>query len=255
MTDSENEKRKRITPPERGGTKDKARSIISLAIQQIPMVGPSIDGLADKFIPTEEEKSREAWESEISERTNEHSDEFDRYESMSPTKETLTGLAANLIVVMLQECPDGMAGKEYQLDNLCVLFPKEEPSSVEAAVMDLKVLGLIDSRDWIGGSAFMLNDDAYEQLDYQIMGWNTREDAIVVAQLMLSEETGHAPDLHEKTGWDRRRFNPAFQLLLPLFPDGRIRGVMQPDYPKMGVVLIAEDLAALRRWIGKEEGV
>jgi hypothetical protein len=60
---------------------------------------------------------------------------------------------------------------------------------------------------------------------------------------------GHAPNLHFKSGWEKRRFNPAFRYLLPLFADGRVRRVIQPDYPSLGVVIAAEDRAALRRFV------
>ena len=73
------------------------------------------------------------------------------------------------------------------------------------------------------------------------MGWDTASDAVEIARLMLAEDTGDAPTLHEKTGWCRRRFNPAFRLLLPLFPDGRIRKVIQPDYVTLGVSFAQED--------------
>jgi len=85
------------------------------------------------------------------------------------------------------------------------------------------------------------------------MGWDTDADSIEIARLMLAEDTGHAPELHERTGWTKRRFNPAFRLLLPMFPDGRVRKVLQPDYPSLGVVMADEDRAKLRRLVAKAE--
>ncbi|NTF51012.1 hypothetical protein [Rhizobium rhizogenes] len=136
--------------------------------------------------------------------------------------------------------------------QLCAFFPEDSPSSVEGADFDLKTLGPLRSRDWIGGWSVALEEDAYAELDGQMMGWDTNADAIAIARFMLSENTGHAPDLHTKTGWPLRRFNPAFRCLLPIFPDGRTREV-QSEYVVLGVVFDGEDRAKLRRLVAKAE--
>ena len=50
-------------------------------------------------------------------------------------------------------------------------------------------------------------------------------------------------------GWERRRFNPAFALLIPCVHDGRVRKSLQDDYPTMGILLADEDLVELRRYV------
>jgi len=60
---------------------------------------------------------------------------------------------------------------------------------------------------------------------------------------------GRASDLEAASGWERRRFNPPFALLIPSIHDGRVRKSIQNDYPTMGVILADEDVVALQRYV------
>lgn len=157
------------------------------------------------------------------------------------------------MVRIARDCPDGLGNMHYNLDELCALFPAEERQAVEDAAFDLKTLGLLKSRNWIGGWSLSMAHGTYEQVDAQVMDWDTKADAVDIARLMVGGNSGHAPDLIAKAGWPKRRFNPAFRLLLALFPDGQVRRVIQPDYPSLGVVLTPESKAMLRRYIAKSE--
>jgi hypothetical protein len=93
----------------------------------------------------------------------------------------------------------------------------------------------------------------YEQVDHQVMGWqsSTEEDARTLAKLLLEDEARERTEtLHAASGWEKRRFNPAFQALLRLIPDGRVSGEIQADYPARSLSLIPEDWAALRTFAG-----
>jgi hypothetical protein len=93
----------------------------------------------------------------------------------------------------------------------------------------------------------------YEEVDHQVMAWgsSTEEDARTLAKLLLEDEARkRTQTLHAASGWEKRRFNPAFRALLRLIPDGRVSGEIQPDYPARSLSLIPEDRAALRRFAG-----
>jgi hypothetical protein len=82
-------------------------------------------------------------------------------------------------------------------------------------------------------------------------GWGSsaEEDARALAKLLLEDEAREwTPTLHAASGWEARRFNPAFQALLRLIPDERVSGEVQPDYPARSLSLIPEDRAALRKF-------
>ncbi|WP_371422599.1 hypothetical protein [Tardiphaga sp.] len=85
------------------------------------------------------------------------------------------------------------------------------------------------------------------------MGWGstTQEDARALAKLLLEDEAREwTPTLHAASGWDLRRFNPAFQALLRHIPEERVSQEVQPDYPARSLSLIPEDRAVLRRFAG-----
>jgi hypothetical protein len=250
MTNQED--RPPIAPPEQNVTGDVLRTVVEGVVEVVPG-GGIITGLLRTSMPSQTERNRAEWERSISERSNEHNDRLDQHQDMLAPTETITGLAAELISRLAQECPDGMSTQDYDLTDLCSLFPEADRQSLKDAVFDLKALGLLKSWDFIGGWRIAIAEEAYAKVDPQVMGWDTEADSIQIARLMLANDTGHAPELHEKTGWTKRRFNPAFRLLLALFPDGRVRKVIQPDYPSLGVVLADEDKAKLRRLVARSE--
>ena len=94
--------------------------------------------------------------------------------------------------------------------------------------------------------------EIYEQIDHQAMGWQstTANDARTLANLLLEDEGRERTSApHAASGWDKRRFNPAFQFLLGQIPDERASGEIQPNYPSSSVFLLEEDNAKLRKFI------
>lgn len=243
------EKNSPITPPLPNPKRELGRTVAESLVELVPG-GNMLTEIWRITHPPKSESDTQSWHEAITTRSNEHDRRLDHHNEMLMPTETVTGLPAQLVVKLLAECPDGLGEKHYQPTELCAFFPEENLAAIEDAVFDLKTLGLLRSRDWIGGWSVALEEYAYEKLDGQIMGWETNADAIEIARLMLSENDGHAPNLHTKTGWSLRRFNPAFRLLLPIFPDGRIRE-LPSQYVALGVLLDGEDRAKLRRLIAK----
>jgi hypothetical protein len=159
-------------------------------------------------------------------------------------------------MVLAKACPDGLCREKFDLDMLCKLLPGTDRESMEDATADLEVIGLINRERFLGNHWYIrLTPAFYPQLDYQIMGWNTVDDAVTVARLLLEgDASGLASDLHQQTGWEKRRFNPAFRTVVERFPEGRISNEIQPDYPSRYVRVLPEDRAALRRFIAAVEG-
>ncbi|MBB3952978.1 hypothetical protein [Aureimonas jatrophae] len=247
MTDPTDPKAPLVAPgahPKR----DAARALIEAAAGTNPVTG-AFARLYQTTHPSKTAQERASWEAATTDRVNEHGEQLDRHEDLLAPKQTITGLPAQLIARLVQDCPDGLGMEFYDREDLCALFPDEAEQVVEDAVYDLKSLGLVRSFDRIGAWSIAIEEDTYRQLDAQLMGWDTDADAVEVAQLMLAGDTGHARTLHEQTGWPKRRFNPAFRSLLPLFPAGRVSRECQADYPTSYVALVAEDKAALRRFL------
>jgi hypothetical protein len=165
-------------------------------------------------------------------------------------KTSLTGVAVTLAVSLAISPGDGMRGHGRTLDDLVSLVPNESPQAVEGAAFDLEALGLVEIRRAIGKFWWLyLTQRFYEQIDKQVMGWNTYDDARTLAKLLLEDETRtRTSKLHETSGWDKRRFNPAFRALLDQISEEHISKEIQPNYPSAFVVLGPEDSASLRRF-------
>jgi hypothetical protein len=101
--------------------------------------------------PPKPESDTNSWQEAISERSNEHDKRLDHHQDMLAPTETLSGLPAQLSAKLLHECPYGLGYKTYQLSDLSAFFPEATSTSLEDTVFDLKTLGLLQSRDWIGG--------------------------------------------------------------------------------------------------------
>jgi len=253
MTDETREQRP-IAPPDTKHPDDRARVPLEAALGIIPGVS-SLLKLVGEFMPTQAQKSRSKWESAISARTNEHADRLDEQDqALNPTT-TLTGPSVQLAVALARAPGDGMAGRGRMLADLCALLPDVERKAVEQAGFELKSHGLVTIDRAIGRDNWWLRltQKFYEQLDHQVMGWgsSTAEDARVLAKLLLEDETREwTPTLHAASGWEPRRFNPAFSALLRLIPDERVSGEVQPDYPAQSLCLLPEDRAKLQKLIG-----
>jgi len=240
-----NKKKEPITTPKEAKSEAITRAIIGGVIESVPG-GSVVTGIGRVIKPSQAEINTNKWQEDISARVNEH-------EKAIVPSERIYGLNAVLISELIKQCPNGMAEKSYDLAELCVMFPDVERKEIENAVHDLKLLGLLRTRDWIGGWAARLSPSSYEQIDRQIMNWDTRSDALTIAKLMIQKNNGDAKILHESIGWSFRRFNPSFAFLLSLFPEGRVSREIQPDYPSLYVCLMPDDYATLRRFVRESD--
>jgi hypothetical protein len=244
-----------IRPPQTKHPDDRARVPLEAALSFLPG-GSGIVKLVGEFVPTQAQKSRSEWKGAISERTNEHSERLDEQDHLLKPTAKLTGVAVQLAVALAREPGDGMAGRGRDIDTLCKLLPEVEREAVEEAAFDLGSHGLVDVQRAVGKMWWLyLTQRFYEQVDHQVMEWesSTSEDARRLARLLVEDEAREwTPTLHAASGWDKRRFNPAFNALLRLIPDERVSAEVQPDYPARSLSLLPEDRAVLRRFAASQ---
>jgi hypothetical protein len=243
-----------IKPPAKDHPDDRARAPLEAALSIIPGMSGVLK-LIGEWFPTQAQKSRGKWEGAVTARTNEHAERLDGHDqTLNPTN-TLTGVAVQLVVALARAPGTGMAGRGLTLDDLCKFLPEADPKAVDEAAFELNALGLVDIQRAIGKQWWLrLNQKFYEQVDHQVMGWEstTEDDARTLAGLLLEDESRERTAvLHAASGWEKRRFNPAFQLLLRFIPDGRVSREIQPDYPSSSLFLSGEDKALLRRFIAE----
>ena len=238
-----------IVPPKTDINRKMTRAIVEALVGLIPRASALVR-LYQTTHPPRSEIERDAWQGAISERSNEHSDDLERHEEILAPKEEITGVAAQLLQTLGRKCTDGLGRSKYSLDDLCVMLPEADRDQIRDAAYDLKRIGLVELVVFIGGEwRLSLTPRFYEQIDPQVMDWSVGEDSKTLAKLMLQSGEGRAAPLHEASGWERRRFNPAFRYLVGLFPAGHVSQERSAMYPVSGVLLLPDGLAALRRHI------
>jgi hypothetical protein len=242
-----------ISSPVTDKRREAIRALSEAIAGLIPVLGSFLSRLYRTTHPPRSEQDRKEWQVAISARTNENTDRLEEHGSLLAPKVTLTGVTAELTVVLAHASTDGMRGKARGREDLYALMPNAGPKSIDEAAFELKSYGLVEIQRAIGGHWWLhLTQQFYEQIDHQVMGWNstTQEDARILGGLLLEDTSREwTPTLHAASGWERRRFNPAFNFILRFIPEERISGEVQPDYPARSVSLLPEDRVVLRQFV------
>jgi hypothetical protein len=165
--------------------------------------------------------------------------------------EGLSDLAQRLGRWMAEQCADGLPG--HFGDDLLEAFPEESSATIASALAELAADGLVTLTSLIGPKLprIWTMVALFVACDAGITGQDPVDDSVILARMLLDDPTlgGNARDLEAASGWERRRFNPAFALIVPCIGDGRVRTPDQPDYPVMGILIADEDIVALRNYI------
>lgn len=151
---------------------------------------------------------------------------------------------------MAERCVNGLPASfgEEMLEP----FKKEDRNTLAAALAELKADGLVTLTPLIGPKLPRVRTtyQLFVAADPAITGQDPIADSVVLARMMAGDpQLGRSvARLEEAVGWERRRFNPALGLLMPLFPKGRYREVVQNEYPTLGFVVTADEVVALQRY-------
>ncbi len=166
------------------------------------------------------------------------------YEDLSP-------LAEQLGRHMAERCADGLIG--YFGDDVLSSFPEASLADIRKALSELEAEGLIATTMLINRQLPRIRTTLalFVACDAGITGQNPIDDSIILARMLLADRDlgGNARNLEAATGWERRRFNPAFALVVPCIGKGRIRDADQSDYPVLGVLVGDDDVVTLQRYI------
>jgi hypothetical protein len=239
-----------LRPPEKGHPDDRARVPLEAAISALPF-GGAILKIWNDWFPTQSQRARGKWEGAVTERANEHATRLDEHDqAISPTTE-LSAPAVTLAVALAREPSNGMGGKLRDLTTICALGPDLARDDVEDAVFEMKELDLVELTSSLNGWWLKLTQKFYEQVDPQVMGWDPLADARDLARLLLDDTSRQRTAiLHAASGWDARRFNPAFRALLRYLPVHSKE--IQADYPSSSVNLMPEQRGILKRFVSEK---
>lgn len=160
-------------------------------------------------------------------------------------------LAQQLGRYMAENCSKGLPG--HFDDGLLEVFAGNDRKSVGLALAELEADGFVALSHVLGPHLPRVRTtvELFVATDPAITGHDPVEDSVALARMLLEKPDlgGNTANLEAESGWERRRFNPAFALLIPHVHAGRVRKSLQNDYPTMGVMLADEDVIELRRYV------
>lgn len=232
-----------IKPPQKSPVARTARNMIEALAEAIPFVGVATAAGRAAFPPADE-KDRDRWAGEVTWRVNEH-------DRALRNEVTITGTTAALAAWMARTSPDGLHEPHVDLEEVAAALGAEHTASaIEEAAEELEGFGLLSVSRYIGGAIIKPKWQLFVALDPHVKGWNVEADARALAALALDiGESFPAADLEQRSGFERRRFNPAFSKLLIMFEPGLVSQELQPDYPANYAYVTGGTRARLRRFI------
>jgi len=229
------------------------RSVTKATVGSIPIAGAALSEIVENIIPDPDKVEERRWAGEVNECLDGLHGRIDGIEDRLTGRRTVTldGVAASMLRLMLQRCPDGQASDLWTLEQFLAELPDIKPDAIHDAAGELQHYGLVEPLRAIGATIrIRLTDDAYALADKSVMGWDTREDAKFLAAAILKESAGiRTSDLQTTSGWPLRRFNPALRIVLERVTDGPVSAEVTPEHPTRHFTPSASDRFALKRLI------
>lgn len=235
-----------IKPPQKSPAATAARNMIEAAAEAIPFVGVAT-ALGRAVVQPAEEKDRDRWAEEVTGRVN----ELDR---ALRAEVTITGTTAALAVWIANTSQDGLHDPHIDLEEVAAALGAEHSASaIGEAAEELEGYGLLSLSRYIGGAIISPTWRLFAELDPHVKGWNVEADAKTLAVLALDmDESLAAAEVEQRSGFERRRFNPAFSKLLTMFDPNLVSDEIQPDYPAAYAYMSGGTRARLRRFVAAE---
>lgn len=145
-------------------------------------------------------------------------------------------------------------GLAYPIDGDAVVaaFPDVTARDLQDAVAELEMDGYITARSMLNTKLPLMRYrvELFATFDPLTRGTDPTLDAVTLAGLALEFESGvNVADLHAKSGWDHRRFNPALSVLVTRIDDRRVSKSGDGQYPTRMFALAATDRVELKRFI------
>ncbi|MBS1157627.1 MAG: hypothetical protein H6R15_46 [Proteobacteria bacterium] len=165
----------------------------------------------------------------------------------------LSLLARKVGVWVAEQCSDGRRNF-VDIDKLKVAFKENPEDELEEAIAELETDGFVDVSRTLGGGLphFHPTLDLYLTFDGPAFGRDPIADTVVVAELALSgPDSVSAEKVFSQTGWDIRRFNPAFEHVASQIPDGRVSRSFGTQFTVPFFHLLPEDRVRVKRLVSR----
>jgi hypothetical protein len=165
----------------------------------------------------------------------------------------LSLLARKIGVWVAENCSDGQCD-HVNLEGLKATFAGISERELDEAIAELDTDGFVQILRTIGGGLphFRPTLDLYLTFDGPAFDRDPITDTIRVAELALAgPDSVNAENVFAQTGWDIRRFNPAFEHVAAQVPDGRVSRAFGTQFTVSSFHCLAEDRVQIRRLISR----
>lgn len=171
-------------------------------------------------------------------------------ESEVPEGLQLGSVAAKLGRWMALALETGRAGP-VNLEALPEDLKAVPGSELVEAIAELEAEGLVTKQTFLGGGLPRVRAtlELFASFDPLVSGHDPAGDAGALAVAVLGMESGISSQaLHNKTGWNLRRFNPALGIMASYIGDGRVSKIYGMEYAVEQFHVNADDRVALKRF-------
>lgn len=168
----------------------------------------------------------------------------------------LSLLARKVGLWVARQCADGTCN-HVDVDELKIAFAAESAGVLEEAIAELETDGFAQMSRTMGGGIpqFRPTLDLYLTFDGPAFGRDPIADTVTVAELALSgSDSVNAENIFSQTGWNVRRFNPAFEHVASQIPDGRVSRSYGTQFGVSYFLLLAEDRVHVKRLVARLKG-
>lgn len=165
----------------------------------------------------------------------------------------LSLLARKIGVWAAEQCSDGQHDF-VDPDKLKVAFDENSKGELEEAIAELETDGFVEVSRTLGGGLphFHPTLDLYLTFDGPAFGRDPIADTVTVAKLaLLGPDSVEAEKVFAQTGWDIRRFNPAFEHVASQIPDGRVGRSFGTQFTVQFFHLLPEDRVQVKRLVSR----
>lgn len=165
-------------------------------------------------------------------------------------------LARKIGVWVAENCPDGQHDF-VDTEKLQSAFSENTEREFEEAIAELEMDGFVEVTHMLGGGLphFHPTLDLYLTFDGPAFDRDPIADVAQVGELVLSgPDSVSAETILAQTGWEVRRFNPAFERVASEIPDGRVSRGFGTPFTIPHFHLLAEDRVRLKRLISRLRG-
>jgi len=168
----------------------------------------------------------------------------------------LSLLARKVAVWVAVQDPDGWRNL-VDPDKLRDAFKENTETELEEAIAELQTDGFAEVSHTFGRGLphFQPSLDLYLTFDGPAFGRDSIADTVTVAELALAgSDSVNAETIFAQTGWDERRFNPAFEHVASQIPDGRVSRASGTKFIVSFFHMLAEDRVRIKRFVANLKG-